>query len=100
MVGDAYDGPVALEQICKTQPDCVIMDLALPGLNGTDIIRHVHEKFSHIQFIIVSALDEDFCKNQIEDLSYVKFITKPFDAEQISEALQLAEQNLEKAKHG
>lgn len=98
--GDAYDGQQALEEIRRTQPDCVIMDLALPSLNGADIMRAINKEYPHIQFIVVSALDKNFCKDQIKDIKFQNFLTKPFEPENLKEALVDAAKNMEKLKHG
>lgn len=100
VVGEAFDGQTALEEISSKQPDCVIMDMALPSLNGVDIMKRVNEKYPHIQFVVVSALDKNFCDLQLDDVKHVKFITKPFTAEQVVDALTLAAAQMEKQKHG
>lgn len=100
VVGEAHDGQVALDEIVAKQPDCVIMDLALPTINGTEIMRRVNESYPHIQFVVISALDEDFCQQQLQDIKYVDFITKPFTAERLMQALQGAALQLEKKQHG
>lgn len=100
VIGEAYDGITALEEISKLQPDCVIMDLALPNLNGADIMRNINQSYPHIQFIVVSALDKNFCNLQLNDVRFLRFITKPFSAEQITETLLTAASRLEKQKHG
>lgn len=100
VVGEAYDGLLALEDISLKQPDCVIMDLALPGMNGIEIIKSINKDYPQIQFIIISALDEAFCAESLSDIHYVEFLTKPFDVKQINQALHQAEKNMEKRKHG
>lgn len=76
------------------------MDLALPTLNGAEIMKRVNESYPHIQFIVVSALDEDFCQQQLKDVKYANFITKPFTAERLMQALHEAAAQLEKKQHG
>lgn len=100
VIGEAFDGQTALEEISAKQPDCVIMDLALPSVNGADIMKRINESYPHIQFVVISALDKNFCNLQLDDVKYVKFITKPFSAEQLVDALGFAAAKLEKQKHG
>jgi two-component system, chemotaxis family, chemotaxis protein CheY len=100
VIGEAYDGKMALDAIQTAQPDCVIMDLALPNMNGAEVIRQINSSFPQIKFIIVSALDRDFCGPQIADLSFSTFITKPFTPEQVQEALINVSHALEKENHG
>ncbi len=98
--GEAYDGIQALEDIIEKQPDCVIMDLALPNLNGADVMKQVHKSYPQIQFVVVSALDRNFCDAQLTDVQFVKFLTKPFEPEALKLALDLAAQNMEIRNHG
>ena len=39
VVGEAADGPTALDLVARLQPDVVVVDLALPGISGLDLIR-------------------------------------------------------------
>lgn len=100
VVGEAYDGQTALEEISAKQPDCVIMDMALPSINGVDVMRRINEDFPHIQFIVISALDKNFCGAQLADTKYLKFLTKPFAPEKMEEVLHTAASNMERQKHG
>lgn len=98
--GEAYDGAQALEDIRKTQPDCVIMDLALPSINGVDIMKKINREYPHIQFVVVSSLDKNFCDTRLESVEYLQFLTKPFEPEHLKKALDLASQHMEKLQHG
>ena len=98
--GESYDGAHALEEIRKTQPDCVIMDLTLPSLNGVEIMRKINAEYSHIRFIVVSSLDKNFCGTELEKVQYQDFLTKPFEPEDLKKALDYAAQHMEKLNHG
>jgi len=98
--GEAYDGAQALEDIRKTQADCVIMDLALPSINGADIMKKINREYPQIQFIVVSSLDKNFCDTRLEEVQYLQFLTKPFEPEDLKKALDLASQQMEKLQHG
>jgi len=101
VVGEAYDGAQAEQDICAAQPDCVIMDLALPSKNGAEVIRDVQAKFPHIAFVILSALDEDMLTATAPDIVYSSFVKKPFDASVLMAAVRDAIQNnVEKKAHG
>ena len=42
VVGEASDGLEALQLVQEHRPDCVLMDLAMPGLNGVEAVRRSH----------------------------------------------------------
>lgn len=54
VVGEASDGLQAITLVKAHQPDIVITDLNIPGLNGLDLVRAVKADFPHIKTIILS----------------------------------------------
>lgn len=54
VVGEAADGLEALEQIERHRPDCVLMDLAMPGLNGVEAVRRATKQFPGIPILVIS----------------------------------------------
>jgi DNA-binding NarL/FixJ family response regulator len=55
VVGEAGDGREALELIRKCQPDLLLMDIAMPGLNGLEALNRVMRDFSSVKVIILSG---------------------------------------------
>ncbi len=54
VVAEADDGRQALHLIETHQPDVVLMDIAMPGLNGLDATAHVARAFPYVRVIILS----------------------------------------------
>jgi DNA-binding NarL/FixJ family response regulator len=54
VVGEAADGLEALEQIGRHRPDCVLMDLAMPGLNGVEAVRRATKQYPGIPILVIS----------------------------------------------
>lgn len=100
IVGEAFEGLTAEEEIRALQPDCVIMDLALPGKNGAEIIRDLQDKYPQIAYVVVSALDEDMLLSMAPDVRYDSFIRKPFEAADLIAAVQRVASAREKKRHG
>ena len=57
VVGTASDGRQAVRQIKKFQPDIVVMDIAMPELNGIDATRQISEACPAVKVIILSMHD-------------------------------------------
>lgn len=55
VVAEAADGQEALTQAQIHQPDVIIMDLNLPGLNGIEATRHIKDAHPHIVIIGLSV---------------------------------------------
>src|SRR6266700_5613848 len=59
LVGDAEDGAAALEVVGKMQPDVVLMDLRMPGMDGLEAIKRIRAAWPHIAVLILTTYNED-----------------------------------------
>src|SRR5512141_1665167 len=57
VVGDASSGKEALEMIAKLTPDVVIMDIAMPIMDGIETTRRITKSYPGIKVIILSQHD-------------------------------------------
>jgi NarL family two-component system response regulator YdfI len=59
LVGEAADGATGLRVIEELQPDVVLMDLRMPGMDGIEAITHLRQRWPHIAVVILTTYDED-----------------------------------------
>ena len=59
VVGIAHDGAEALERIPQTQPDVVLMDLKMPGMNGVQATQHIHEQHPDTKILVLTTYSAD-----------------------------------------
>ena len=59
LLGSFYNGEEAIPFIQQEQPDIVIMDINLPGINGIECIRLLADKCPHTQFMIFTIYEND-----------------------------------------
>lgn len=59
VVGVAYNGLEALEQVGTLHPDLVLMDLKMPQMNGIQATRQIHDKFSATKVLVLTTYDAD-----------------------------------------
>ncbi len=67
VVGEAGDGNEALALVEQLCPDVVVMDIAMPNLNGLDATRHIRRRFPDVKVVILTMHE-----NQLYVLQIVK----------------------------
>ena len=59
IVGDAMSGDDAVAQAATLQPDIVLMDIKMPGLNGIEATRHIRQHHPQVGVLVVTMFDDD-----------------------------------------
>jgi len=59
VVGEANNGEESIAQAKSLQPDVILMDLNMPGMNGIDATRKVHETYPNIGVLVITMFDDD-----------------------------------------
>src|SRR3989337_3072627 len=59
VIGEAENGRQAIQLIRKLRPEVVVMDIAMPLLNGLEATRQVRKEFPGIRVLILSAHSDD-----------------------------------------
>ena len=75
----AYDGFEAGSMAVKKMPDCLILDLSLPGVDGIKICRTIStsDAFGKPQIIIVTAMEDEETEKTCRDLGVKYYFRKP-----------------------
>ncbi|HUX86726.1 MAG TPA: response regulator transcription factor [Chloroflexota bacterium] len=59
VVGEATDGTDAIAQAQLLEPDVLVLDIAMPRLNGLEVIRRLHEEGSSVKVLVLTMHSED-----------------------------------------
>ncbi len=89
----AENGKAALMQAVSWKPDIILLDLGLPDMDGTEIIRQVRS-WSNIPIIVISARSEDTDKIEALDAGADDYLTKPFSVEELLARLRSTQRRL------
>jgi DNA-binding response OmpR family regulator len=79
----AYDGREALDAARQKQPDIVILDVMLPGLDGLDLCRILRNEGNKVPIIMLTARTLDDDKLVALDLGADDYVTKPFSPREL-----------------
>lgn len=77
-IHQASDGQEMFNVVDEYQPDIVLIDIVMPGINGIDAVKILHEKKPEIKIIVCSALQVHQFKDQAYENGASGFIQKPF----------------------
>lgn len=88
-VATAADGEQALDALVTAPPDLLILDLAMPGLDGLSVLRRVRE-WSDVPVIILSVRDDDQGKVEALDLGADDYLVKPFSMNELLARIRVA----------
>jgi DNA-binding NarL/FixJ family response regulator len=58
VVGEAHDGAEAIARVAELQPDIVLMDIAMPGINGITATSLIHEQHPHTRILVLTQHEE------------------------------------------
>lgn len=93
----ATSGQQALEVLTHEHPDCILLDILMPNMNGFETTRAIraNPKTQDIPIILLSALNSDSDIKEGMDAGANEFVTKPFVQERLIASIQAQIKNAE-----
>jgi two-component system, OmpR family, KDP operon response regulator KdpE len=88
-VVEAANGADALRAMASEEPDLVILDLGLPDMNGSEVIRAIRGT-SPVPIIVLSVRNDERGKVEALDLGADDYVTKPFGMEELVARIRTA----------
>src|ERR1051326_7674590 len=87
----AYDGASALEAIQNFQPDCVLLDISMPGMDGYEVARTVRRRpeTAHVRLVALSAYSSQDHVRLAKEAGFDDCFVKPADLNGLSRLLTI-----------
>jgi DNA-binding NarL/FixJ family response regulator len=88
VVGEAETGREAVQLTRKLRPAVVVMDIAMPSLNGMEATRQIRKHFPETQVLILSAHSDDAYVEQVIEFGAAGFLLKQTSSEMLAKAIR------------
>jgi CheY-like chemotaxis protein len=86
---EAYTGEAAVEKVRSDQPDCVLMDIKMPGINGVEALRMIKGICPDLPVVLMSAYTTEEQVAEAKQLGADTVLTKPVDLQMVFSFLAL-----------
>lgn len=92
----AYDGESALQLIEADEPEVMILDLRMPGIDGIEVLRRVKKTNPDIEVIILTGHGSDIDKETCMGLGAFAYLRKPVDIDKLSQTIKRANEKIKR----
>ncbi len=86
-VTEAKNGREALEKVVVNKPDCILLDLVMPEVDGFEVLKSLRAQRSEVPVIVVSADIQESAQKQCMELGAKIFLNKPVKEQQLQESI-------------
>jgi CheY-like chemotaxis protein/cytidylate kinase len=94
----AFDGEGALSHIENAEPEVMILDLKMPGIDGIEVLRRVKKDHPNVEVIILTGHGTEKDKVLTKELGAFAFLEKPVEMEELAKTVRDAYQKIAKER--
>ena len=88
VVGEAEDGLAAVKKVAQLQPDVVVMDIAMPLLNGLEATRQIHRDYPRVRVLILTMHENEEYIRQVLAAGALGYVLKDAAARDLLGAIR------------
>jgi two-component system, NarL family, response regulator LiaR len=90
LVAEATDGAEAIQMTSLHEPDVILMDLMMPGLDGVAATREIHQKYPQIKIIALTSFSEQNLVQGALQAGAIGYLQKNITAVELANAIRSA----------
>jgi NarL family two-component system response regulator LiaR len=90
LVGQAHDGAEAVSLCGQTQPDVILMDIVMPGMDGIEATQHILEKYPQVKIVILTSFNDEGSVQQGLQAGAISYLLKNASIHEMSNAIRAA----------
>jgi FixJ family two-component response regulator len=83
-------GEALLAAAAERAPDCVVLDLHMPGMNGLQLVRRLQAAHGRMPIVVITAHDEPATREQCLAAGAAAYLRKPLDERPLLNAISAA----------
>jgi DNA-binding NarL/FixJ family response regulator len=88
VAGEAADGQAAIESYATLQPDVVLMDIRMPGMDGVEATRRLRDRWPQARVIILTTFDDDEFVFEGLRAGALGYLLKDVSGQELTEAVR------------
>ncbi len=85
----AEDGVQALKLLATVKPDVVLLDVAMPEMDGMETLRRIVAGYPNLPVIMVTANADIEITSKVLQLGAADYVPKPFDLDYLDQAINI-----------
>ncbi len=93
-----YDGEEALSYVNTDDPEVIVLDLKMPGIDGLEVLRRVKRTHPHVEVIILTGHGSDRERDIALELGAFAYLQKPANIDMLAETMKQAYQKVRENK--
>ena len=93
-----YNGEEALDFVKDDEPDVMVLDLMMPGIDGLEVLRRVKRDHPYVEVIILTGHGSDREETLANELGAFAYLHKPVDLDILARTMKEAYQKVSDAK--
>ena len=90
IVGEAGDGKACLDALEDVEPDLILLDVRMPGMDGMQALPEIHARVPEARIVMLSSADPADLEERSLALGATAFVRKPRDIFDVPRALRAA----------
>jgi CheY-like chemotaxis protein len=94
----AYDGESALDMVNRDEPEVMLLDLKMPGIDGIEVLKKVKASHPDIEVVILTGHGTEDDRVKCMELGAFAYLRKPIDIDILSETLKKANEKIKQKK--
>jgi DNA-binding NtrC family response regulator len=93
-----YDGMEALSLVAEDEPEVMVLDLKMPGVDGLEVLTRVKAEHPNVEVIVLTGHGSAEIKERCMELGACAYLEKPVDIETLTQVMKEAYRKLQDKK--